>query len=61
MVFAKLSQDARVVYLDVLDSPHTIRYAPVAGEFKSIHANSLGKALISCWTSRRARCWPTWK
>ena len=47
VVFAKLSQDARVVYLDVLDSPHTIRYAPVAGEFKSIHANSLGKALIS--------------
>ncbi len=47
VVFAKLSQDGRVVYLDVLDSPHTIRYAPVAGEFKDIHANSLGKALLS--------------
>ncbi|KOF52457.1 MULTISPECIES: IclR family transcriptional regulator [unclassified Achromobacter] len=47
VVFAKLTPDARVVYLDVLDSPHTIRYAPVAGEFKDIHANSLGKALIS--------------
>ncbi|KOQ38819.1 IclR family transcriptional regulator, partial [Achromobacter xylosoxidans] len=34
-------------YLDVLDSPHTIRYAPVAGEFKDVHANSLGKALMS--------------
>ncbi|MBB1624512.1 IclR family transcriptional regulator [Achromobacter sp. UMC71] len=47
IVFAKLTQDGRVVYLDVLDSPHTIRYAPVAGEFKDVHANSLGKALIS--------------
>ena len=36
-----------MVYLDVLDSPHTIRYAPVAGEFKDVHANSLGKALMS--------------
>ena len=55
VVFAKLSQDARVVYLDVLDSPHTIRYAPVAGEFKSIHANSLGKALISLLDEPAAR------
>lgn len=47
IVFAKLSQEGRVVYLDVLDSPHTIRYAPVAGEFKDVHANSLGKALLS--------------
>ncbi|CAB3739952.1 Transcriptional regulator KdgR [Achromobacter deleyi] len=47
VVFAKLTQDGRVVYLDVLDSPHTIRYAPVAGEFKDVHANSLGKALMS--------------
>lgn len=47
VVFAKLAQDGRVVYLDVLDSPHTIRYAPVAGEFKDVHANSLGKALMS--------------
>lgn len=47
IVFAKLAQDGRVVYLDVLDSPHTIRYAPVAGEFKDVHANSLGKALMS--------------
>lgn len=47
VVFAKLNQESRVVYLEVLDSPHTIRYAPVAGEFKDVHANSLGKALIS--------------
>ena len=47
VVFGKLSGEGRVVYLDVLDSPHTIRYAPVAGEFRELHANSLGKALLS--------------
>lgn len=47
IVFAKLDALSRVVCLEVLDSPHTIRYAPVAGEFREIHANSLGKALIS--------------
>jgi len=47
IVFAKLAHDGQVVYLEVLDSPHTIRYAPVAGEFREAHANSLGKALLS--------------
>ncbi|WP_415822076.1 IclR family transcriptional regulator, partial [Bordetella tumbae] len=47
IVFGKLSGEGKVVYLDVLDSPHTIRYAPVAGEFREVHANSLGKALLS--------------
>ncbi|AHV93385.1 IclR family transcriptional regulator [Bordetella holmesii] len=47
IVFAKLDALSRVVYLEVLDSPHTIRYAPVAGEFREVHANSLGKALLS--------------
>jgi len=47
VVFAKLDAQARVIYLEVLESPHTIRYAPVAGDFRGLHANSLGKALIS--------------
>lgn len=47
IVFAKWAGDGKVVYLEVLDSPHTIRYAPVAGEFREAHANSLGKALLS--------------
>src|SRR3546814_20467213 len=47
VVFGKLSGEGRVVYLVVLDAPHTIRYAPVAGEFRELHANSLGKALLS--------------
>lgn len=47
VVFAKLATDRRVVYLEALDSPHPIRYTATAGEFKPLHANSLGKALLS--------------
>lgn len=53
VVLAKLSIDTRVVYLQVLDSPHTIRYTAVAGEFKPLHANSLGKALLSTLSPER--------
>ncbi|ANN68876.1 IclR family transcriptional regulator [Bordetella bronchialis] len=55
VVFAKLTPDYRVVYLEVLDSPHTIRYAPVAGEFRELHANSLGKALLSTLPAEKRR------
>ncbi|RTZ43232.1 IclR family transcriptional regulator [Candidimonas sp. SYP-B2681] len=48
VVFAKLDlMNKRVVYLDVLASPHPISYVAVAGALKDIHANSLGKALLS--------------
>jgi DNA-binding IclR family transcriptional regulator len=48
VVFAKLDlMNNRVVYLDVLASPHHISYVAVAGSQKDIHANSLGKALLS--------------
>ncbi|WP_073102821.1 IclR family transcriptional regulator [Pollutimonas bauzanensis] len=48
VVFAKLDlMSKRVVYLDVLASPHPISYVAVAGSQRDIHANSLGKALLS--------------
>jgi DNA-binding IclR family transcriptional regulator len=47
VVIAKLSSNNQVVYLDVLDSPHPISYVAVAGAQRDIHANSLGKALLS--------------
>ncbi|OWT75483.1 MULTISPECIES: IclR family transcriptional regulator [unclassified Achromobacter] len=55
VVFAKLSTDRRVVYLEVLDSPHTIRYVAAAGEFRPVHANSLGKALLSLMSAEERR------
>ncbi len=47
VVFAKLDVNNRVLYLDVLASPHPISYVAVAGAQKDLHANSLGKALLS--------------
>jgi DNA-binding IclR family transcriptional regulator len=47
VVFGKLDPNNRVVYLEVLASPHPISYVGVAGSQRDVHANSLGKALLS--------------
>ena len=38
--------DRQAVYLDVLDSLHSIRYSPKVGEFRPLHASASGKALL---------------
>jgi IclR family acetate operon transcriptional repressor len=38
--------DRQAVYLEVLESPHSIRYSPKVGEFKPLHASASGKALL---------------
>jgi len=53
IVFGTLSEDDRVIYLDVLESPSSIRYTAQAGEFRAPYANSLGKALLSMQTAER--------
>ena len=50
IVLGKLNADWRVVYIDVVQSPNPIRYVAVAGTQRSVHANSIGKALLSCLT-----------
>ncbi len=47
VVIGKLHEGRWVVYLDVLESPHAIRYIATAGERRELHANSIGKALLS--------------
>jgi len=47
VVLGKLDPNHRVVYLEVLLSSNPISYVAVPGEKKDIHANSLGKALLS--------------
>lgn len=46
VVLAK-RRDTQVVYLDVLESPSTIRYVARVGEVRELHASSLGRALLS--------------
>ena len=38
--------DRQAVYLEVLESPHSIRYSPKVGELRSLHAGASGKALL---------------
>jgi DNA-binding IclR family transcriptional regulator len=46
VLFAKRSGD-QVVILDVLISPQRIRYSADLGELRTLHASSLGKAILS--------------
>jgi DNA-binding IclR family transcriptional regulator len=45
VVFGKRS-GTEVVYLNVVESPHSIRYSAQAGERKPLHSSSAGKALL---------------
>jgi IclR family transcriptional regulator, acetate operon repressor len=42
--------DRQAIYLEVLESPHSIRYSPQIGEFKPLHASATGKALLGGMT-----------
>ena len=39
-------QGDRVVYLNVIEGPQTIRYTAQAGDLKPLHSSSIGKALL---------------
>ena len=39
-------QGNRVIYLEVLEGPQTIRYTARAGDLKPLHSSSIGKALL---------------
>jgi DNA-binding IclR family transcriptional regulator len=45
VIFGKRVED-RAVYLDVLEGPHTVRYAARIGDFKPLHSSAVGKALL---------------
>ena len=46
IVFAK-RRGTHVVYLDVLESPHRIRYSAQIGEVREMYSNSIGKAIMA--------------
>lgn len=45
VILGKRQGDA-VIYLQVVESPHSIRYSAKPGEFKPIHSSAIGKALV---------------
>lgn len=46
-VFVGRLQGEEVYYSEVFDGTHTIRYSGRSGDFKSVHASALGKALLA--------------
>lgn len=45
VILGKRQGDA-VIYLQVMESPHPIRYSAKPGEFKPLHSSAIGKALL---------------
>jgi DNA-binding IclR family transcriptional regulator len=42
--------DTQAIYLEILESQHSIRYSPQIGELKPLHASASGKALLGGMT-----------
>jgi DNA-binding IclR family transcriptional regulator len=38
--------DRQTAYIEVIESPHSIRYSPKVGEFRPLHSSASGKALL---------------
>jgi DNA-binding IclR family transcriptional regulator len=45
VILGKRQNDA-VLYLEVLESPNTVRYTARPGEYKPLHSSAIGKALL---------------
>ncbi len=45
-VIAGKLEGREVIYLDVADSPHTVRYTTAIGARKPLHSSAMGKALL---------------
>jgi DNA-binding IclR family transcriptional regulator len=53
VIFGKLQEDGRVIYLDVLESTNAIRYAARPGEVRQAHTNSIGRAILGASPAER--------
>ena len=40
----------RVMYIDVIEGTHTVRYTAYPGEFKPLHSSAIGKAILASMT-----------
>ncbi len=56
VILGKRQGDA-VLYLDVQESRHTVRYTARAGEFKPMHSSAIGKALLGALPTEALAEW----
>lgn len=50
-------QGESVIYLQVIEGLHSIRYSAKPGEFKPLHSSSIGKALLGSLKEPELRAW----
>ena len=50
-------QGEQVIYLQVLESPHPIRYSARPGDLKPLHSSALGKAMLGAQKEAVLRAW----
>ncbi|MCD0503282.1 IclR family transcriptional regulator [Bordetella petrii] len=50
-------QGDAVIYLQVVESAHSIRYSARPGELKPLHSSSIGKAMLGCMKDPELRAW----
>ncbi|WP_459615906.1 IclR family transcriptional regulator [Bordetella sp. 2513F-2] len=50
-------QGDSVVYLQVVEGTHSIRYSAKPGDIKPLHSSSIGKALLGCMKEQELREW----
>lgn len=50
-------QGEQVIYLQVLESPHSIRYSARPGDLKPLHSSALGKAMLGAQKETVLRAW----
>lgn len=56
VIIGKRQGDA-VIYLQVIEGQHAIRYSAKPGEFKPLHSSSIGKALLGGLKEQDLRSW----
>ncbi|MBV8247858.1 MAG: IclR family transcriptional regulator, partial [Comamonas sp.] len=56
IILGKRQADS-VIYLQVVEGLHSIRYSAKPGEFKPLHSSSIGKALLGSLKETELRAW----
>ncbi|RDK07168.1 IclR family transcriptional regulator [Cupriavidus lacunae] len=51
VVFGKLQDDGRVLYLEARESANPVRYIAAPGELRDAHVNSIGRAILATLTA----------
>ena len=56
VILGKRQKD-HIIYLQVLESPQTIRYSASVGDVKPLHSTCIGKTILSVWKPSEVRQW----